>query len=113
MRTIQQQSTASRAKYLRTAANWARKEYQRLLNHPDYRHCHESFALRDALQNTEAKYTDLGTFGVEYIQKGSNRLSPAITYLNTGDTYELTILYVNGQFRVGCWGNYVERGNYA
>lgn len=54
----------------------------------------------------------LNTHGVEYIPQGHNAKSPAITYCNTGDTYGTTILYVNGRYRVGCWGDIVERGNY-
>jgi hypothetical protein len=53
------------------------------------------------------------TCGVEYIEKGSTAKSPAIEYLNAGDTYAATLLYVNGRYRVGCWGDIVERGNYA
>lgn len=55
----------------------------------------------------------LGTHGVEYIPRGSNTKSPAIVYCNAGDTYATTILMVNGRFRVGCWGDIVERGNYV
>jgi hypothetical protein len=54
----------------------------------------------------------LGTFGVECIPHGHNQKSPTIYYCNTGDTYGVTVLRVNGQFRVGCWGDIVERGNY-
>lgn len=55
----------------------------------------------------------LGTHGVEYIPEGHNSKSPAIEYCNTGDTYASTLLYVHGQgYRVGCWGDTVERGNY-
>lgn len=54
----------------------------------------------------------LRTCGVEYIPKGHNRRSPAIYYCNTGDTYDTTIMKINGRFRVGCWGDIVERGNY-
>jgi hypothetical protein len=54
----------------------------------------------------------LGTFGVEYIHAGGGAKSPAIYYCNTGDTYGTTILKVNGRYRVGCWGDIVERGNY-
>jgi hypothetical protein len=61
---------------------------------------------------TETACPDLGTFGVEYIPEGHNAKSPAIDYLNTGDTYATTLLYVNGQFRVGNWGYYVEQGDY-
>lgn len=54
----------------------------------------------------------LGTFGVEYIPAGRNAKSPAFHYCNAGDTYATTILEVNGRFRIGCWGDIVERGNY-
>lgn len=54
----------------------------------------------------------LDTHGVEHIPQGHNRKSPAITYCNTGDTYGTTVLYVNGRYRVGSWGDIVERGNY-
>lgn len=54
----------------------------------------------------------LGTHGVEYIPQGHNSKSPAITYCNTGDSYGVTVLYVNGRYRIGTWGDIVERGNY-
>ncbi len=55
----------------------------------------------------------LETFGVEYIEAGHNKRSPAFTYCNAGDTYATTILRVRGSYRVGCWGDIVERGNYS
>lgn len=54
----------------------------------------------------------LKTYGVEHIEHGHNTKSPAIDYCNTGDTYDTTVLKVNGRFRVGSWGDIVERGNY-
>ena len=51
--------------------------------------------------------------GVEYIPAGRNRRSPAIEYVNVGDTYLTTIMWVRGRYVVGCWGDIVERGNYA
>lgn len=98
--------------YLRYAARIARRALNRLLDDPDYRYSHKSFAVRDAMLLAEAACPDLGTFGVEYIPQGHNRRSPEIEYLNAGDTYAATLLYVNGRFRVGCWGDIVERGNY-
>jgi hypothetical protein len=32
-----------------------------------------------------------------------------IQYVNMGDTYNTTLLKVNGQYRVGDWGSIVER----
>lgn len=52
-------------------------------------------------------------FGVEYIPRGNNSRSPAITYLNRGDSYKPTLLLINGYFKVGSWGDKVEKGNYA
>lgn len=54
----------------------------------------------------------LGTHGVEHTARGHNAKSPAIHYCNAGDTYATTILKVNGRFRIGCWGDIVERGHY-
>jgi len=55
----------------------------------------------------------LNTCGVEFVGRGKNaHTSPHFYYCNAGDTYATTVLKVNGQFRVGCWGDIVERGNY-
>jgi hypothetical protein len=54
----------------------------------------------------------LGTSGVEYISRGKNKRSPAIEYCNAGDPYTSTLMFVNGSYRVGTWGDIVERGNY-
>lgn len=54
----------------------------------------------------------LNTHGVESVQAGHNRKSPAFVYCNAGDTYAVTILKVRGHFRIGTWGDIVERGNY-
>ena len=113
MKPILEDLFCDRYAYLRRAANWARKHYQKLLKLPEWKGYHSSHVLAQALKDCEKRYTDLGTFGVEYTAKGKGRKSPAITYLNSGDTYESTILFINGQFRIGCWGDYVERGNYA
>lgn len=52
-------------------------------------------------------------FGYEFIPSGSNAKSPAIHYVNMGDTYTTTVLFVRGSFQIGDWGSIVERGNYA
>jgi hypothetical protein len=51
-------------------------------------------------------------YGVKYITAGNNAKSPAIEYVNFGGTYDTTLLYINGQYRVGSWGDIVERGSY-
>ena len=61
-----------------------------------------------------------GVYGVEFVQRGSNAKSPEFYYLNTGDTYSPTIVFVHtpkwggGTYtcRLCSWGDIVERGNY-
>lgn len=63
------------------------------------------------------------TAGPEIIFPGDGPRSPSIDYLNTGDTYTPTILYLDGvtesgratgrgRWAVGSWGDIVERGRY-
>ena len=67
-----------------------------------------------ALQDLKLRALDvlLDGCGVEHIPAGRNAKSPAITYVNMGDTYTPTIVWVRGRYRVCCWGDIVERGNY-
>lgn len=46
------------------------------------------------------------TCGVESFQ---TRRGAWVSYLNAGDTYSTTLLYHNGTYRVGCWGDIAER----
>ena len=55
----------------------------------------------------------LDGFGDEYIASGRNAKSPSIHYINLGDTYRTTLMFVRGRWVVGCWGDIVERGNYS
>jgi hypothetical protein len=66
--------------------------------------------LEDAMESIS---TILGECGMEHIPEGSNRQSPEIYYVNTGDTYGTTVLFYNDSFHIGDWGYLVERGNYA
>lgn len=51
--------------------------------------------------------------GVEGQSAGTNAKSPSFEYVNMGDTYTATILYVYGRgFRISDWGTLIERGNY-
>lgn len=54
----------------------------------------------------------LGLNGVGFIPEGRNAKSPAILYCITGDIYDVTMMHINGQYRIGCWGDIVERGHY-
>lgn len=62
----------------------------------------------------------LGTFGTEgmVLDRHGNDLSGTcsgrgvaldVQYCNAGETYALTILYVNGRLCIGDWGSLVER----
>lgn len=51
----------------------------------------------------------IGGFGVEYVGRFSEY--PPVEhfrYVNTGDAYSITIIYRDGVFSVGCWGEMVE-----
>ena len=50
--------------------------------------------------------------GIEEIPEGNNKKSPAIMYVNMGDSYDITVMFVKGQFVIGAWADIVERGNY-
>ncbi len=50
--------------------------------------------------------------GVEDIPQGHNDKSPAIMYVNMGDSYDTTVLFVRGEFKIGSWADIVERGKY-
>lgn len=45
-----------------------------------------------------------GTSGVEEVNDGGY----SVMYCNSGSTYGTTILLVNGIFKVGSWGSYIE-----
>lgn len=107
-----QKAGESRLAYLTRARRACGVAMDRLAKSGEYWHCHESFLIRDTLLVVEQWFPDLGTFGVENIHEGRNKKSPAIDYLNTGDSYEMTLMYIRGRFRVGSWGDIVERGNY-
>jgi hypothetical protein len=107
-----QKTSETRYVYLNRARRACHDAMARLAESGEYTHCHRSFLIRDTLLVVEQWFPDLGTFGVESIYQGSNQRSPAIDYLNTGDGYEPTIMYVRGRFRIGCWADIVERGSY-
>lgn len=52
-------------------------------------------------------------YGVE-CTRGNSEHSPSFEYINMGDTYNTTIVrFEDGRYRVTCWGDIVEKGNYA
>lgn len=73
-------------------------------------HPHDTYMLK-----LEALNEVLDTCGVEYVEAGRGRRSPAFEYLNMGDTYDTTVLYfpVRRVWRIGSWGDQVEQGRYS
>jgi hypothetical protein len=45
------------------------------------------------------------SFGVEYFEHKRHK----VAYCNAGDTYRITLLKVNGAYRIGCWGDIAEK----
>lgn len=65
-------------------------------------------AARRGGLNQAAKYLSrygYTTFGIE----GVTTCGAAFSYLNTGDTYNATIVHIDGEYRVSTWGDEVER----
>jgi len=94
--------------YLKRARKYAAAEFTRGFSlHGCYSDTHdlEQFVER-ILARTELVFVDLKTHGVESIDiNGEHWL-----YLNTGDSYGVTILWSDftGKFRIGSWGDLVE-----
>jgi len=106
---VQLESGQTRLDYLRKAMRWCRRQYNRL-RESDYTYCHCSFAADKAMERAEERFSDLGTFGVEGMVF-AGQFSDGLSYLNTGDSYDLTILFDSRRerFFIGSWGDFVER----
>jgi hypothetical protein len=108
-RKIEMQVGESREHYVTKARNWCRNRFQWLRDNDfDYQYCHESHAVSRAMRDTEEVYVDLGTFGDEGDCAMNGEGCFDIQYLNTGETYELTVVYYKGRFLVTSWGNIAE-----
>lgn len=89
---------------------YARRQYNRLVQLPEYRYAHKSHCAAKALKITGQKFP--GYFGTEGIDlEPYGYYNHCLTYLNSGDTYSGTVLFDsrNNRFSVGCWGDIVER----
>jgi len=98
-----QKTTETRSNYLTAARKYAAKKFKELRERSDFKWAHESHAAVAALKITEKRFTDIGTFGVE----GQDGID--IIYLNSGDSYEVTLYYYKRRFNVGCVGDVIER----
>jgi hypothetical protein len=76
-----------------------------------YQSCYHPLELRTTKLSIASEI--IGGYGVEYIPAGRGKRSPSIEYVNAGDSYAATLMRVNGDYKVGCWGDIVERGNYS
>lgn len=101
--------------FLDDALKVARVEFKLLRNlDPECQSCHCSHVAAKALASAEKflrERGELGTFGVEGVSLSMGR---GIQYLNTGDTYEMTICFLSGngddgKFFISSWGDCVER----
>ena len=96
----------SRHDYLKRVQRWCRNEYNK---RRETEYCHCSHTAAAVMHAAEKRFTDIGTFGVEgwCDDCGSNGWQ----YLNTGDTYELTIVFSSKseRFILSSWGDIVER----
>lgn len=106
MRKRQQKTTETREDYLRAAARYCRRKLAEEVDNDI--HCHISHNVSKAMESTERRFVDLGTFGVE----GDCRLNGEghidIQYLNTGDFYDQTIVFYRDRLRVASVGDILE-----
>lgn len=98
--------------YLKQARRVARNTFNKLADDPEYRYAHPSHRAARALEAAETYLRskgENGTFGVEgdCEQNGEGHIT--IQYLNTGDTYELTVCYYKGRFIIASWGAIAEQ----
>lgn len=90
---------------LTKARAWCRREYNR---RREDEHCHPSHTASDVLKEADKRF-GLGMCGVEGWCDEIGR--EGISYLNPGDTYDLTICFHSGQerFFISSWGDAYER----
>jgi hypothetical protein len=107
IKTIPIKPGQTRIDYLRAAMRYCRKEYNKLRAEPYLPHC--SHDASKAMEATERKYIDLGTFGVEGFTF-TDSYTAGLQYLNTGETYEQTITFRSDteQFRITSYGDFIE-----
>ncbi len=104
--------TDYRLKLLEKARRYARAQFNKLRQSPEYCYAHNSHSAAKALELTEKKFgsTELGTFGIEGFATG---IREGISYLNTGDLYDLTIIFKSesNRFAIASIGDILERGS--
>jgi len=86
--TFRQAIGESRERYIGRALAWCRREYAKRRQAES---CHVSFTGCDVMLECERLFVDLGTFGTEGACDDIGQ--EGIEYLNTGEPYELTIVF--------------------
>jgi len=107
---VQQETGQTRLDYLKKAMRYCRKQYNKLRElDVDFAYSHCNFAASKAMERTEERYSDIGTYGVEGMVY-AGPFTYGLSYLNTGETYDLTILFDSRRerFFIGSWGDFVE-----
>lgn len=105
MAVQRQQVGESDEDYLKRALAFCKKEYKR---RRETEHCHNSHTASNVMKEAERLFPDLGTFGDEgFCDDVGNH---GISYLNTGDPYNQTIIFRSnsGRWSIGDWGSIVE-----
>ena len=96
----------TRSQYMKAALQFCRDQYENEKAENPYCHC--SHNASRAMEATEKIFTDLGTFGLEGFcdSVGKN----GVSYLNTGDSYGLTIVFLSDseKFEISSWGEIAE-----
>ena len=107
----EQKTSESREDYLKRVARWIRKAYKagRIIDQADHGSYHPSHTATRVMLDAQIEFSDLGSFGVEGWCDDIGR--DGFSYLNMGETYELTILFDSKteRFTVGTWGDTYER----
>ena len=105
-KTREQLPTEDDASYLRSARIYAR--YRFSVHSSNDPHCHESHNVAMALRDTERRFVDLGTCGVEGDCEENGDGHITIQYLNSGDSYAPSIFFYEGRFIVTTLGDLVQ-----
>ena len=105
--TRQMKSVESREQYLKAAKAYCKRRFDYHCEQDPW--CHESHNVAKAMADTEKRFVDMGTFGVEGDCEENGEGCIDIQYLNTGDSYELTIVHWKGRFILSSWGDIAER----
>ena len=101
-KTIRMEPGESREHYVKRALAWCKKDYAkcRAGNGVDGSYdiyCHCSHTANGVLNACEDLFVDLGTFGTEGFCDDIG--SDGVSYLNTGEAYDLTIAFRSGSER--------------